>query len=249
MTRTFRFERTDSTNERALAALAEGSARDGDLFVAHEQTKGRGSRGRSWESAPGQGLYVSRVHRPEASAAHPPAAITMAAGLAVLDVAHDLGLDRARLDWPNDVVTGGAKLAGILVESRGFDPAAPCFVVGIGINVAQRAFSPELLAERAVTSLALEGIDIGPEDALERLAPRLERRLRQTSGLSADYLAATGLRGERVRVRAGRDEVEGQLRSLDLALGLTLLTRAGERAFELAHVRAIEAFPRAGAAP
>ena len=67
-----------------------------------------------------------------------PPAITMSVGLAVREAVFAAGLNSARLDWPNDVVVREAKLAGILVESRGFDPAAPHFVIGIGVNVMRR---------------------------------------------------------------------------------------------------------------
>ena len=109
----------DSTNERALAAVAAGRAQHGDLHVARGQSAGRGRRGSTWVSSDDAGLYASLVLLP-APPAPPPPAVTMLAGLALLDAVHDLGLSRARLKWPNDVMIGERKLAGVLVESRGF---------------------------------------------------------------------------------------------------------------------------------
>jgi BirA family biotin operon repressor/biotin-[acetyl-CoA-carboxylase] ligase len=169
----------------------------------------------------------------------------MAAGLAVLDALGALGLAGARLKWPNDVVTDRGKLAGILVESRSPGPGAPHFVVGIGINVRQDAFGAELLAERAVTSLALEGVDVSPTRALEELVGPLRARLEAARGaperIAADYLTATGLAGASVVVRTSGEELVGVVTALGLRAGLELSTDAGFRSIELAHVHAVEA--------
>ena len=219
----------DSTNERALAAIAAGSARHGDVHVAQGQSAGRGRLGRSWVSARGEGLYLSLVLLP--SRAPNPAGLTMGAGLAVLESVRALGVREALLKWPNDVLAPdkgrAAKLAGILVESRGPDPARPHAVVGVGLNVLQREFPPELAAERAVTSLALLGLDASRERALDvvlaHLAPRLELACREPERIAADYARESDLLGRAVRIRRGTNELTGRLESLTVAgLGLAL---------------------------
>jgi len=237
----------DSTNERAFAALAAGSARHGDVHVADGQTAGRGRFGRHWASARGEGLYLSLVLRPEH--APNPAALTMGAGLAVLDALRSLGARRARLKWPNDVVADvageAAKLAGILVEARGLDPASPHAVVGVGVNVLQRAFPPELLAERAVTSLALLGLDATLEQALDlvlaALAERMESACADPERTAAEFARASELLGRRVRVEHGRAITRGRLARLALG-GLELDTEEGAPArIALEHAQAVEA--------
>ena len=241
--RVLRHDLVDSTNERALAAIADGTARPGDVHVAEGQSAGRGRLGRSWESASGEGLYLSLVLLP---ASQPnPAALTMGAGLAVLASVHALGLRAARLKWPNDVLVDGAKLAGILVEARGSDPAQPHAVVGVGLNVLQRAFPPELLAERAVTSLALLGCGATREEALDvllgHLGPRLELACRSPERVASDYANASQLVGRHVRIRHGRGEERGRLARLDLS-GLELERENGGRArVALEHAQAVEA--------
>jgi BirA family biotin operon repressor/biotin-[acetyl-CoA-carboxylase] ligase len=240
-----RHDLVDSTNERAFAAIAAGEARDGDVHVARGQFAGRGRRGARWESAPDEGLYASFVMLPPASA--PPApAVTVMAGLAVLDALRRLGLGGARLKWPNDVLAREAKLAGILVETRGLDPAAPHFVVGIGVNVAQRAFPAELERERAVTSLAREGVDASVEAALDALTGALPVRwtqaLEQPERLARDYLVAAGLERRAVRAALAGGVVEGRVSGLDLVGGLTLdLADGSRRTLALEHVRALDA--------
>ena len=234
----------DSTSERAFAELAAGRARHGDVHVAEAQTAGRGRLGRRWESAHGEGLFLSVVLLPEAPGPPPPA-LTLAGGLAALEGAETLGLVGARLEWPNDVVVGDAKLAGVLVESRGFDPARPAFVLGIGLNVRQRSFQPQLVAERAVTSLALEGLDATVDAALEAvlasLALRLQQAFRAEPELARDFLERSGLLGRRVEVDFAQERALGVVVGLDPAGGLALLQPDGTVHLPLAHVRGVRA--------
>jgi BirA family biotin operon repressor/biotin-[acetyl-CoA-carboxylase] ligase len=237
----------DSTNERAFAALERGEARHGDVFWALGQTAGRGRRGAVWHSARGEGLYVSVVLSPGPPPLRP-AVVTMAAGIAVHGAVRALGLRDVHLKWPNDLVAGGAKLAGILVETRGLDPARPHYVVGIGVNVRQRAFPPELVAERAVTSLAREGCDVTVERTLEALLRTLARDLERARDpgpeLARDYLEATGLRGRPVEVEAHDGSRSGVVRELSLERGLELELAGGARsAIALEHVRAVRLAP------
>ncbi len=142
-----------STNDRALA-WARAGAPHGAMVTADAQSAGRGRLGRRWESPPGEGLYVSLVLRPEAMTG---AQVGWSARWASLGLAVGLGLREglarwvpgAALKWPNDVLVGGEKLAGVLCETR-WQGSSPDLVVGFGVNVLQREFPAELRA----TSLA-----------------------------------------------------------------------------------------------
>jgi BirA family biotin operon repressor/biotin-[acetyl-CoA-carboxylase] ligase len=244
--RLIRHGAVDSTNERAFAALAAGAARHFDAHLAHTQQAGRGRLGRGWHSPPGAGLYLSVVLLPPAPGWSAPA-LSMAAGLAARDLALAVGVADARLKWPNDVLVRGAKLCGLLVESRGFDPAAPHYVLGIGMNLKQTHFAPELEAERAVTSLALEARALEPAEAAELLLPLLARRLEQAYASPAeqceDYIGAAGWRGARVEIESGGRTVRGRLCGLEWS-GLRVLDeRASEASsvvqFALEHVAAV----------
>lgn len=226
----------DSTSERAFARLAEGSARHGDVHVARGQTAGRGTQGRSWHSAPDEGLYLSVVLLPDPPQYKPPA-LTIATGLAVVEALTDLGLppfgEKApALDWPNDVVVDGQKLCGILTESRGLDEKRPHYVIGIGLNVRQLSFPAELTRERAVTSLALLGLDLTRDAVLEallaRLGPRLGQVRRHHERLATDYLRATGLLGRVVSVSSSSELHRGKLVGLGLSAGLEIELESGD---------------------
>jgi BirA family biotin operon repressor/biotin-[acetyl-CoA-carboxylase] ligase len=234
----------DSTSERAFAALAQGTARHGDVHVARGQLAGRGTRGARWLSPSGEGLYASVVLR--SRAVLEAAALTMAAGLAARCALIELGLARVALKWPNDLLVDGAKICGCLAETRGLELAAPDGVLGIGINVLQQSFPAELLAQRAVTSLALCGVDVRPAQVLEQLlaqlGPRIERVERADPATYADYFHATGLKDARVRVLSGEQTFEGRWRGLSGAAGLELELDDGSlRQLRLEHVRALDA--------
>jgi BirA family biotin operon repressor/biotin-[acetyl-CoA-carboxylase] ligase len=177
-------ETTESTNDDALAA-AKAGAPHGALFGAEAQARGRGRRGSEWLSAPGAGLWFSLLLRPELSAEATPG-LALCAGLAVREaVAQRLAVP-VTVKWPNDVWAGERKLAGVLVESQLSGARISSVVVGIGINVEQREFPPELT--HIATSLAL--LEASARDREQLLADVLvafEARLAllQTGGMRA----------------------------------------------------------------
>ena len=148
---------TSSTNDVALARCVttggEPSDAVGFVVVADQQTAGRGRRGHAWFSPPGSGLYVSAVVAParaRVDSSRATSLLTLAAGVGVAEgIARATGL-RPDLKWPNDLLVGPRKLAGILAEAAPGEQV----VVGYGINIAPAAYPPEL-QDRA-TSLATE---------------------------------------------------------------------------------------------
>jgi BirA family biotin operon repressor/biotin-[acetyl-CoA-carboxylase] ligase len=127
---------TGSTNDVCRAAGERGIG--GRLAVFAElQTAGRGRAGRRWSVPSGLGLMSSTLWRPNVDAARA-ATLSQVAGLAVVDALEAAGV-HARLKWPNDVLVGGAKAAGILLEGASLDGRPGFVVIGIGINVNQSA--------------------------------------------------------------------------------------------------------------
>ena len=174
----------ESTMDVAWDALAEGMP-DGTAVVADQQTRGRGRGGRSWWMPPGRALAISLALHPGCDAREM-GTLPLVAGLALAEALETLAASadsvpgtrlpgarlRARLKWPNDVLVNGRKLAGILLESRSV--AEPVVVVGIGVNLRQRTFSPGL-AETA-TSVDLEGgRAVGREELLEAVLAAFDR--------------------------------------------------------------------------
>lgn len=139
------FEETDSTNDLAAKAGEDGLA-GGLVIFAESQRAGRGTSGRRWLSPPYRNLLLSVLLRPPVQV---PVArwgeLTFCAALAVAETAEAATGDEARIKWPNDVLLGGRKVAGILLEAH--HRSRPGFVVvGIGLNVLQQVgdFDPAI---------------------------------------------------------------------------------------------------------
>jgi len=167
--------RVDSTQAIVFALAADG-APDRTVVVAESQAAGRGRRGRVWQDEPGASLLTSILLRPRLAPAQLPT-LSLTAGVAVAEALASAAGLTARLKWPNDVLVEGRKLAGILLESRlSSAPAASACVValGIGINVAQRAFPPEL-AEHATSVRLAGGGDLDRDVLLVALLEALDR--------------------------------------------------------------------------
>jgi BirA family biotin operon repressor/biotin-[acetyl-CoA-carboxylase] ligase len=180
---------TDSTNARARE-LAHRGAPHGTVVTATEQSAGRGRQGRTWTAPAGRALLCSVVIR------ETPRLLPLAAGAAVADVVGS----NAQIKWPNDVLVGGRKVAGILVEGR---PQEGWAVAGIGLNVALRPedFPPEL--RETAGTLGLEPSAIEP--ALEALIARLGHWITApTESILEAVRARDALLGRPVRWAGGR---------------------------------------------
>ena len=146
------FDATDSTNAQAKR-LAEAHAPHGTLVVSDRQDGGKGRRGRSWASPSGVGIWMSLILRPEIAPSSA-SMLTLAAALAVREgIREETGLSPL-IKWPNDLVLNGKKICGILTEMSTELMEIQYVITGIGINVNQREFPPEI--RDTATSLSLE---------------------------------------------------------------------------------------------
>lgn len=177
------YEQVASTNDIA-ASLAEHGTPEGAVVAANAQSSGRGRLGRSWESPPGAGLYVSVLLRPP-RAVFP--LVTIAAGVALAEgIEASSGLSPC-VKWPNDIYVGPRKLAGILAEA-GSSAEGEHVIVGFGINLHPAAFRPDVAAR--ATSIESE------------LGRRVDRGL-----VLAECLAAIASRHEALQRGAADDVV------------------------------------------
>jgi BirA family biotin operon repressor/biotin-[acetyl-CoA-carboxylase] ligase len=217
----------DSTNEEARRRAAAG-APHGTVVWARAQSAGRGRRGRSWVSEPGN-LFVSFLLRPDVPAADA-AQISFLAALSVGEA-----LDRFRAPastlaykWPNDVLLDGAKVSGILLESAaGAGGRLAWLVVGIGVNLAHHPDGTETRATHL-------GTDARPEAVLEALADRLAHWLgrwgREGFGPARDaWLARAAGLGGPITVRLATESVDGLFEALGVDGTRSLLLPNGER--------------------
>lgn len=211
-----RLETVSSTNDVARELAASG-ATEGLCIIAGQQTAGRGRQGRSWASAPGDGLYLSVILRPTVPASNSPV-ITLAAAVAVAEtLISDFKID-AEIKWPNDVLVRGRKICGILVESAIEGNHLSYAVMGIGINILQRAF-PDSIGTPATSVFLETGSEVTIKDLIAFLLPKLDRWYRASQSRADDVLAkwqelSPMSRNCRVVVEMPEGNVEGITRGL-----------------------------------
>ena len=211
------FETLGSTNAEALA-LARAGERGPLWITAASQSAGRGRRGSTWVSPLGN-LYASLLlSEPSSEALAPQLSFVAALALhdALCDCAPRLG-PLFKLKWPNDVLLGSDKLAGILIEGE----SEPVFavVIGFGVNCASHPPGTAFPA----TDLLKSGAVVAPDVLLAALSAAMLRRLAQWqggegfAGIRTDWLARAAGLGEEIRVRLPEREMRGRFRGLDEA--------------------------------
>jgi len=169
------FFRAGSTNTLAMHAASRGEP-EGTVFLAEEQTAGRGRGAHRWESNPSEGIYCSALLRPHLAPADV-LLFSLAAGLAVWEAVRQVTALETDLRWPNDVLCGERKLCGILIEMHAEATRVHHLIAGIGLNVNQREFPPEL--RPVATSLRLEsGLDWSRVELAAALLKSLDREYR-----------------------------------------------------------------------
>jgi BirA family biotin operon repressor/biotin-[acetyl-CoA-carboxylase] ligase len=221
---------TDSTNTDALAA-ARSAAPHGSVWFADEQRAGRGRGDHAWHSAAGEGLYVSVLLRPQIPSARLPL-LPLAAGLAAAEAIRAAAGLTVDLRWPNDLLLGPRKAGGILVEARTSGGSVDFAVAGIGINVHQRTFDPNLATP--ATSLDLEaGARIDRQPLLVSLLKSLEREALGLADPAAGSTIPARVEQASTWIRGRRVEVHGPQACAGVTAGLDengfLLVRTADR--------------------
>jgi BirA family biotin operon repressor/biotin-[acetyl-CoA-carboxylase] ligase len=216
-----------------MAAAAEGAA-EGSVFLAEEQTAGRGRGSNSWQSPRSTGIYCSVIVRPVL----PPSdvlVLSLAAGLAVSTAVQQLD-PRINLDlkWPNDVLVDGKKLCGILTEMNAEATRVRYIVVGIGLNVNQASFPKEFGATSLRLATGSEWSRVELVGALLKSLDREYRRLIEGPDARESILQRFAERsswtvGKNVRIEEHSEAFEGVTEGLDPYGFLLVRTAKGVR--------------------
>ncbi len=226
----YHFETTVSTNDMAKTLGAQGAA-EGTLVVAETQSAGRGRLGRSWLSPPGMGIYASLLLRPSLPPTELPQ-ITLATAVTVVRaLTRSVGVTPG-IKWPNDLILKGKKLGGILTEMETESDQIRYLVVGLGLNVNNPGFPPELM--NTATSLSLE------QGRSFQRVPILQAWLEEFESLYLRFLARgfpeilqewkqhSVTLGKYVAVRQGTRHLEGLALEVAADGALLLETARGE---------------------
>ncbi len=225
------FEQTTSTND-VVEKLARDGVREGVVVFAESQTKGRGRLGRKWVSPARKGLWFSILLRPNLRPQET-TQLTVASATALRRaIVSETGLD-VEIKWPNDILIGGKKVAGILTEMSAELDRVRHVIPGIGIDVNQDVseFPPEL--RKIATSLKIES---GESVSRAALAVAILRELGEEytrvcagkfSGIADEWEEHCGTIGKEVTVQIGDRKIRGRAESLDDDGSLVLRTEHG----------------------
>jgi BirA family biotin operon repressor/biotin-[acetyl-CoA-carboxylase] ligase len=219
---------TASTNDVARDQARRGAAA-GFVVAAARQTRGRGRLGRRWESAPGAGLYVSILLRPEL-AARDAGQLTILASVAMADAVETAAGFRPQIKWPNDLVVNGRKLGGLLIETEPAGARLRWAVVGVGLNVNHESVDfPEELRDIATSLKIIAGQPFRRADLLVALLHALSARLATPFAETREAWAVSSLAlGQRVTLTTLRGVLHGQAVGLDPSGALLLRRESGE---------------------
>ena len=226
------FDSIDSTNAEALRAIERLQAAP-FLVLAERQTAGRGRRGRKWASPFAENVYYSLVLRIDGGMRQLEG-LSLVVGLAVLQALRELGVPGVGLKWPNDVLVGQKKIAGILLELVG-DPADVCHVVlGVGINVNMQMTDE---VDQQWTSMRLEsGRMFDRNHLVAALGVMLQRYMarHQAGGFSAvqaEWEQNHLWQGRAVSLIAGVNQIDGEVLGIDSQGALRLKVDGVEKVF------------------
>jgi BirA family biotin operon repressor/biotin-[acetyl-CoA-carboxylase] ligase len=232
-----RFATIDSTNTWVMEQARQGAA-EGLVAVAEEQTAGRGRLGRTWIAPKGSSLLMSVLLRPVDL---PPDRLHLATAAVAMSGADAIALlaeVQPSLKWPNDLLIGNRKLAGVLTEVEGEPPAV---VVGIGINCTWPDELPAEIADVAIAANHAAGRPIHTEDVLDVLLETLAARLDGGwDAVAGEYRARCETVGKEVRVEMADGPFTGLATSIDDDGALLVSTDAGPRrviAGDVVHLR------------
>ncbi|WP_458128607.1 bifunctional biotin--[acetyl-CoA-carboxylase] ligase/biotin operon repressor BirA [Pseudomonas sp. Z2-11] len=226
------FDSIDSTNAGALRSIGRGVEAP-FLVLAERQIAGRGRRGRKWVSPFAENLYYSLVLRIDGGMRQIEG-LSLVVGLAVMHSLRDMGVVEAGLKWPNDVLVGEKKIAGILLELVG-DPADVCHVVlGVGVNVNMQSTDE---VDQQWTSMSLEaGRDFDRNELVARMSGKLQGylKLHHASGfavIQSEWEQYHLWQGRAVSLIAGINRIDGVVMGIDRQGALRLKVDGVEKIF------------------
>ncbi|PZP48358.1 MAG: biotin--[acetyl-CoA-carboxylase] ligase [Pseudopedobacter saltans] len=169
----------DSTNNYAMAAAKDNDAFHGLAWYTNNQTSGRGQRGHSWSSKPGENLALSVLLDTSAFSLTQQFSIIVLAALSVYDLLRPFGKENLKIKWPNDIYFNDKKAVGILTESVIKGQIWQWTVVGIGINVNQSSFDDFVLSKKATSLFQETGVKMDTRELAQLLCEKLEYRWQQ----------------------------------------------------------------------
>ncbi|MEE4259178.1 MAG: biotin--[acetyl-CoA-carboxylase] ligase [Bacteroidales bacterium] len=173
-----RLDRVGSTNKHSFKLCQNKKAKEGEVFLAYEQFDGRGYHSNSWLTKPGKNLTFSLILEPDFILPSRQFVITQFVSLAIVDLLHTLIKDETiNIKWPNDIYINDLKAGGILVQNTIIGNAFEYAIIGIGLNVNQREFPPEVPNPASIISFIDEDLEL--DSLLTELLTCINKRYEQ----------------------------------------------------------------------
>ena len=209
----------DSTNKFALAMVHEGKAEHGTVYFAHEQTEGRGQRGRAWLSSPNENIIMSVVLAPLSSIDTHQFLLSMAMACAAFDFIHEIIPENLSIKWPNDLYWRDDKVGGILIENiiRGKDPVGS--VAGFGININQTTFDRRIPNPASLKKIT--GLNYDPRKLAKTLCGHIGKyfewlKTRDENKIIRDYNERLYKRNSRIELKKGQKKFFTTIKSVSI---------------------------------
>ncbi len=238
----YRFDKMDSTNSHLLRLADEGFP-EGTVVVADEQTGGRGRFGRKWESEPLSNLLFSLLLRPAFLERDEVFVLTFSAAVAVAEALENVAGVRPELKWPNDILLGSGKVCGILLESAFTSDRLDCVVLGIGLNVNQETFPPEVAA-KATSLFSFTGKKYDRDEVLSAILAKFAAtyetvRAREFYSVMKRWRDRSAMFGKKIKLRQADRIYEGICDEVTDDGAIVIDTGAGLKSFTSGEVSTI----------
>lgn len=227
-----------STNDLASTLLLLPTTVEGTVVITNNQTAGRGQRGNTWQTEANQNLTFSLIVKPSFLPVKDQFYLTVATTLGIQDFLKAKGVEDVKIKWPNDVLAGGKKVCGILIENQLQGSTLASSIIGVGLNVSQENFA-------VTTATSLKKVT-GNEYVLSvefgQLIAAIEvqyLKLRQgkRSELLQEYLRVLYQINEAKTYRSVDEPFEGTIIGVDAIGKLQVSTTTGVRTFDLKEIQ------------
>lgn len=209
-------EAVDSTNNYAMAAAKNGTAKWGEAWFAHRQLQGKGSRGKSWDTGASENIALSVLLQPQPFFFSESFLLTATVALAVYDLFNHYAAGDASIKWPNDIYWRDRKAAGILIENNFRGSDWQWSVAGMGLNINQTVFDPAILnpvSLKQITGKTYDTVTLAKE-LCHYLQIRYEQLQQDKDGIMAGYNHALYKRDEEVTLKKGSIIFRGIVRQV-----------------------------------
>jgi BirA family transcriptional regulator, biotin operon repressor / biotin---[acetyl-CoA-carboxylase] ligase len=230
-----------STNTLAHELTRSASLSEGTVIITEHQTAGRGQRGSAWEAEPGKNLTFTLTLKPTFLALKDQFFLNIFTSLSIHDLLRDKINAMVSIKWPNDILIGGKKLCGILVENQIQGLQVSNSFIGIGLNVNQKEFQvPSATSIYNQTNKTCE-LQVLLGELLEKMEARFfQLREGKLDLLMQDYLSRLYWLGEKHLFRSNGTEFEGQITGIDSSGKLKIQTRQAENSFDIKEIKFVQ---------